>query len=60
MTGRNRLSSSRKRPGADPPVSDHAIERLQSEFRIVGRAAEVRLALACLSAGRNLMLQGLV
>jgi len=39
-------------------VSDHAIERLQSEFRIVGRAAEARLALACLSAGRNLMLQG--
>jgi len=39
-------------------VSDHAIERLQSKFRIVGRAAEVRLALACLSAGRNLMLQG--
>jgi len=37
-------------------VSDHAIERLQSEFRIVGRAAEARLALACLSAGRNLML----
>jgi len=39
-------------------VSDHAIERLQTEFRIVGRAGEARLALACLNAGRNLMLQG--
>jgi len=35
-----------------------AIERIQSQLGIVGRAAEIRLGVACLLAQRNLMLEG--
>jgi MoxR-like ATPase len=37
---------------------DRAIEQVQGQGGIVGRAAEMRLSLACLLAHRNLMLEG--
>ncbi len=39
-------------------ILNRAIEQIQGEWKIVGRAAELRLCLACLAARRNLMLEG--
>lgn len=44
--------------GEDKRMFSEAIRRVQSDFGIVGRDAELPLCLACLRAGRNLMLQG--
>ncbi len=41
--------------GKRPPAG---VRRIQQEHGIVGRTAELRLALAVLSAGRNLLLEG--
>ncbi|MEI6786101.1 MAG: MoxR family ATPase, partial [Verrucomicrobiota bacterium] len=43
---------------ARTPMLNKAIERIQSQLGIVGRAAEIRLGVACLLAQRNLMLEG--